>query len=126
MKNCEIQVGKFEKIKFKKGLYAYIGSAMNNLEKRTERHAKIAKTKKGKLRWHIDYLLSSKDSKLIGIIKIPSNEKIECKLSELLQKFAVPITGFGSSDCKCRSHLYYLKLTKIFNFGLTKNFSIIS
>jgi Uri superfamily endonuclease len=104
-----IKVGKLGKLKFEKGLYAYIGSAMNGIKKRTERRAKIAKTKKGRLRWHIDYLLVNKNSELVELIKIPTNRRIECELSRLFQKFAIPIIGFGSSDCKCKSHLYRLK-----------------
>jgi Uri superfamily endonuclease len=37
-KNCKIKVGRLGEIKFKKGLYAYIGSALNSLEKRIRKN----------------------------------------------------------------------------------------
>ena len=45
-----LQVGKLGTFTFQKGWYCYVGSAMNNLQARIERHLKIEK----KLRWHID------------------------------------------------------------------------
>ncbi|MEW5761414.1 MAG: DUF123 domain-containing protein, partial [Candidatus Thermoplasmatota archaeon] len=35
---CNIRVGKLGSIKFNKGYYAYVGSAMNNLVMRIHRH----------------------------------------------------------------------------------------
>jgi Uri superfamily endonuclease len=46
----EITCGRLGLIKFKKGFYAYIGSAMNLLENRVRRHIK----KQKKTFWHID------------------------------------------------------------------------
>ena len=58
-KNSEIRIGrKLGKIKFKKGTYVYVGSAMNSLESRLKRHLSDEK----KMHWHIDYLL--KESKI--------------------------------------------------------------
>ena len=45
----EIQIGSIGNIYFKKGFYAYIGSALNGLEQRIERH--IRKDKR--FHWHI-------------------------------------------------------------------------
>ena len=87
---------------FKKGYYAYVGSALNNLEKRIERH----KSKKKKKHWHIDYFLEH--GKIVKVKRILSDKKIECELSKKLCKEADGfIKGFGCSDCKCESHLYY-------------------
>ena len=99
-----IQIGKkLGKIQFKKGFYVYVGSAMNSLYTRINRHLSNDK----KLHWHMDYL--SKHSKIIDVIYNKSPKKIECDLSRHLSKKTEGIKDFGCSDCKCESHLYYFK-----------------
>jgi Uri superfamily endonuclease len=80
---------------------------MNNLEKRIERHLRKNKKKF----WHIDYLLSNKNARIISILKIRTEKRIECKLNEEIfknLKGKVLVKKFGSSDCNCKSHLVYL------------------
>ncbi len=65
--------------------------------KRLERHLRTEK----KLFWHIDYFLEKAH---IRKIYIAEGEK-ECKVA---QKMNLPgVKGFGCSDCKCPSHLFY-------------------
>lgn len=107
-KNKRIKIGKLGFINFKKGYYCYIGSALNNLEKRIERH----KRKNKKLKWHIDYFL--RYEKIVDVIKIKTNKRIECLLSKKIEKIADDkIKNFGCSDCKCSSHLYHFKTNPI-------------
>lgn len=99
----KIKFGKNE-IFFKRGYYYYVGSAMgnsNNLKRRIGRHLKDDK----KIHWHIDYLLMyGKIDKIYT-----TNKKVECDVAEeFLKKFDF-IEGFGCSDCKCKSHLFYMK-----------------
>lgn len=102
-----IKIGKkLGKIKFKKGYYVYVGSAMNSLASRITRHLSDDK----KLHWHIDYLL--KYSKITDVIINESDKKVECELSEYLASKACGIKDFGCSDCECESHLYYFKTKK--------------
>ncbi len=100
-----IVVGALGKVFFPKGLYIYSGSAMKNLEQRIERHRRKEKP----LKWHIDYLLSKKSSKIVKVETFPSEKKEECERNlELLNKPGawLPVIGFGSSDCrKCPAHL---------------------
>jgi Uri superfamily endonuclease len=106
-KNQKIRIGNLGKFEFPKGFYIYTGSAMNDLEKRIERHLK----KKKKKFWHIDYLLSNKNAQIISILKIKTKQKIECRLNETILKKLngkFLIEKFGSSDCNCKSHLIYL------------------
>ncbi|MEM5778370.1 MAG: GIY-YIG nuclease family protein [Candidatus Aenigmatarchaeota archaeon] len=99
-KNKPIKISNKEMF-FSKGFYCYVGSALNNLEKRILRHLKKDK----KLHWHIDYFL--KEAKIVKI-KIFENFKDECALSKKIEKISDNlIKGFGCSDCKCLSHLYY-------------------
>jgi sugar fermentation stimulation protein A len=102
--NKRIKVGRLGKIYFKKGFYCYVGSAIGKMkiEKRCKRHLK----KNKKLRWHIDYL-----RKEASVIK--SKEKIECKIARKILRIADGyVEKFGSSDCKCVSHLFYSRNKK--------------
>jgi len=111
----EIQIGKLGKIFFKKGFYAYVGSALNGLEQRINRHIRQEK----KLYWHIDYFL--KNSKINSIYYKEGNKKEECEISELFSNFK-SISGFGCSDCNCRSHLFYGEINDI--LVISKSYSI--
>lgn len=100
-----IRVGGLGKITFKKGLYAYVGSAQNNLEKRIMRH----RSKVKKLRWHIDYLTRSGKVKPVAAYAYDLGREYECIIARLLSGIASEaIKGFGSSECRCRSHLFRL------------------
>ena len=104
-RKSQIKVGKkLGPIEFKKGIYVYIGSAMNSLEARLNRHLSDNK----KLHWHVDYLLKDDNCKIIDII-YNIDKKVECNISQHLKTHAVGIKNFGCSDCNCESHLYYFK-----------------
>ncbi len=100
-----IVIGALGRQVFEKGIYVYTGSAMKNLKQRMERH----KTKEKKIRWHIDYLLDSRYSSIVGIEVFESQNREECRLNmEIAAKpdARIPVMGFGSSDCKsCPAHL---------------------
>lgn len=97
---------KLGNIDFKKGSYVYVGSAMNSLTARINRHL----SDKKKLHWHVDYLLTN--AEITDVIYAESTRKIECKLSDYMSKQTSGIKGFGCSDCDCESHLYYFKNRK--------------
>lgn len=107
-KTCEIRIGKLGKTNFKKGHYVYVGSAMNSLESRINRHLSDEK----KLHWHIDHILKNKNAEIVEVIYNVSDEKIECELSKLISQKSEGIENFGCSDCPCKSHLYYFKNRK--------------
>ena len=91
---------------FKKGDYIYIGSAKGCLEARLRRHLRKDK----KTYWHIDYLLKSVKTKILQIWI--TDKKVECQTAEVFcQNPTTEIIkkGFGSSDCKCLAHLFYIK-----------------
>ncbi len=90
--------------KFKRGFYVYVGSGKRYGFQRIIRHLKRSK----KLRWHIDYLLEK--GKIERILIILGEGTNECQLSSILnEKGIVLMKKFGSSDCKCLSHLFYFK-----------------
>lgn len=100
-----IAIGKLGQFDFQKGYYVYVGSAKRNIRARIERHLKINKKK----RWHIDYLRPHLH--IQAVQSYPEREG-ECQLFERLRSehnASMPVKGFGSSDCKCYSHLFYFK-----------------
>ncbi len=106
-KPVKIKIGSLGSFEFLKGYYVYVGSAMNNLNKRIERHLKTSKKGQNKKHWHIDYLLSSFETIIKGVYYKESDKKEECFIAEKISKISQgEIKGFGSSDCKCKSHLF--------------------
>jgi adenylylsulfate kinase len=101
-REARVKIGSLGTKHFEKGLYVYVGSAQQNLEKRILRHIKRDKRKF----WHIDYLLGNESVKIFDIFYKDTGKAFECKFAEKLGEIGVPINGFGSSDCKCQSHLF--------------------
>jgi Uri superfamily endonuclease len=83
-------------------LYAYVGSAQKSLEKRIERH--LGRTKRKF--WHIDYLLNDDSVEVLKVFYKNVGKSEECKVANKIGERCVPTKGFGSSDCKCQSHLF--------------------
>ena len=86
---------------FPGGYYAYVGSAMGGLESRISRHLTNSK----KHHWHIDYLLDK--ASISGVILCETEARTECTIARALNHQLDSITGFGSSDCRCQSHLFF-------------------
>lgn len=100
--DAEVTAGALGKLPFKKGWYAYVGSAQNNLEKRVRRHLGKEKRKF----WHIDYLLDDEAAKVIAVFHKQADKTEECAVAEAIGERGEPINGFGASDCNCMSHLF--------------------
>ncbi len=100
----EIVVGRLGRFAFPAGYYLYVGSALGGLEGRLARHSRQEK----RLRWHIDYLLQR--ALLLEVWSMASEKRLECLWAEVARNLPgaqVPIPRFGSSDCRCPSHLIY-------------------
>jgi len=99
-----VQAGRMGSMLFRKGYYIYVGSAMTNLTARIERHKRMRK----KEHWHIDYLTHAADSVLA--LPIRSSRREECSIAESFSSIlAHGPAGFGSSDCGCKTHLFWSK-----------------
>jgi len=96
-----IKVGSLPDTYFPSGYYAYVGSARGGFKSRLNRHLKENK----KTRWHIDYLLQK--TNISGITLCETEDRVECLIAQALGSQLDSIPGFGSSDCKCRSHLSF-------------------
>jgi len=107
-KTIRPKIGALGELTFPAGLYAYVGSAQNNLELRVKRH----KRREKRLFWHIDYLLNNEAAKIIDIYYRQDGKTVECHIASLLAENGEPITGFGCSDCRCSSHLFHAESFK--------------
>ena len=96
-----IKVGSLPDTYFPTGSYAYVGSAMGGFKSRINRH--LAKHKKPK--WHIDYLRQK--APIRDIILCETEGRTECLIARALGSQFQAIPGFGASDCKCPSHLFF-------------------
>lgn len=65
--------------------------------------------------WHIDYLLSSEHVKILEVFFKVAPKDEECRTTEILREAGESIWGFGSSDCRCVSHLF-----KVTDYGRLK------
>jgi Uri superfamily endonuclease len=106
-KTQKIKPGKLPETDYEKGIYLYVGRARTGLQARIKRHIRSQK----KLFWHVDYLLQK--AKIMDIW-IRQDPIAECRTADEIRHSRPPapkaIQGFGSSDCRCRSHLFYFPL----------------
>ena len=104
-KDKKIEVGNLNnsgKVLFKNGYYLYVGSAMKNLTARINRHLRKIKN----FHWHIDYLRDKVDK--VTAVPIRSSIRQECDIANAVSLiFESGSIGFGSSDCQCKTHLFY-------------------
>jgi Uri superfamily endonuclease len=96
-----ITIGALGEIPFDAGGYAYVGSALNGLQARIQRHQRNDK----RLYWHVDYLLQY--ARVADVVTLPTDQDIECTVARELARTLRPIPRFGCSDCDCESHLFY-------------------
>ncbi|MFB6204565.1 MAG: DUF123 domain-containing protein [Candidatus Nanohaloarchaea archaeon] len=98
----EITIGALGRKKFSPGTYIYVGSAMNSVERRLERHYSRTENR----HWHIDYF--SEEAEAFDHFILPETSEHECVLADIFSRFARPVDGFGASDCACGSHLFHV------------------
>lgn len=118
-----IRIGKLDDHQFKRGYYIYVGSAFGpgGLGARIKHHT----GKTSRPHWHIDYL------RRIAIIQevwySNTENRLEHHWAAAMAKMPytkIPVKGFGSSDCRCKSHLFYISKKpniRIFNNNLKNN-----
>ena len=106
-----LDAGRLKSIGFSKGYHVYVGSALGSGGlKRLKRHVLLSLEKNKKPRWHVDYLSVSQEFELISVVYAITDKAVECELSRELEfSLNYSISGFGSSDCDCSSHLFYSK-----------------
>ena len=103
-----IQVGRLGALQLQSGFYVYVGSALGP----GGVHARLAHHRKLSLRphWHIDYLRLH--TRVEGIWYRLDDRRLEHAWAEHIKSAkgaAVPLVGFGSTDCGCESHLFFFE-----------------
>jgi Uri superfamily endonuclease len=116
----DIRVGKRRSYHFEAGYYAYVGSALSNLENRVARHLDTQK----KLHWHIDYLLTM--ATVREVIYAETSQKKECFIAQALSQELASKSGFGCSDCSCPSHLFFCHDFDILRQTVFKSFNLLN
>ena len=104
--DIKIKVGALGEIIFPRGSYIYVGSALNSLIPRLDRHLKHSRGEHNVTHWHIDYLLREPLVSMESIYMNDNGEKLECIMAANVAEQGEPIPRFGCSDCRCVSHLY--------------------
>jgi Uri superfamily endonuclease len=108
---AKLYVGSLRRICLPPGRYIYVGSARRNMAGRISRHQRLAAQKTGKLHWHIDYVLTHPQVRLMSVTILAGRD--ECDISRRIAAHkgaSTPILNFGSTDCRagCKAHLYLL------------------
>jgi Uri superfamily endonuclease len=103
-----LQVGRLGSYDFAPGFYLYVGSAFGpgGLAARIAHHRV---RRKARPRWHVDHLRPHARLREIWTVAGPTH--FECRWCRALLEapgLSAPVRGFGSSDTRCPSHLFYL------------------
>lgn len=102
----EVQIGRLGRWRLD-GCYAYVGSAQGpGGLRRLQRHRDVAEGRNATRRWHIDFLLATGTWRGAFIMET-EDPHMECRLARTLaQRLPPAIPRFGSSDCRCPTHLF--------------------
>jgi Uri superfamily endonuclease len=106
-KTGPVRIGKLGTMQLQPGFYVYVGSAFGTggLQARLRHHLHIAPQP----HWHIDYLRAV--CNLVEVWYTTDAARLEHRWAKTmagLKGSAVPMPGFGSSDCDCMAHLFRL------------------
>jgi Uri superfamily endonuclease len=96
-----IRVGRLGPVRFTRGIYFYVGSGGRTPARRIARHIRKRKPRF----WHIDFLTAH--ARVIGAFILDAGTVSECGMAAGLSRSFQPVVGFGSSDCRCCSHLFF-------------------
>ena len=100
------QVGALGRLDFKTGIYAYVGSAFGpgGLRARLSHHLSPVRA----IHWHIDYLSQEAEALEIWYTCDPARREHQwAGIIASLPEASGLHTGFGASDCQCRTHLFH-------------------
>ncbi len=105
-RDVTLTVGRLGRFRFPAGFYGYVGSARGSggIASRVARHLRHPKP----AHWHIDALRAV--ARPVRVWWAEGTERRECAWAAALAGLeggSVPVRGFGSSDCRCRSHLIH-------------------
>lgn len=107
-RQTQVAIGRLGILQLKPGFYIYIGSAFGpgGLKARIAHHSRIAR----RPHWHIDYLGPFLTLREIWYTEDPIHREHQwAQIVSDIRGMSAPLAGFGSSDCRCQSHLFFRK-----------------
>lgn len=106
--HSSVQVGRLGTLFIRPGTYIYVGSALGpgGVAARVRRHFR----RSGVQHWHIDYLLPIMQIDAVWYVHgSVSREHVWAELFLHWSDSEVQLPGFGASDCRCKSHLFFFE-----------------
>lgn len=103
-----LTVGRLGTFDFEPGHYAYAGSACGpgGLQARLAHHLRPTRNP----HWHIDYLRNFFVLREIWFRRSAKDEEhLWFDRLRAMRGARIPVSGFGSSDCRCQAHLVYFR-----------------
>jgi Uri superfamily endonuclease len=103
-----IQIGRLGALQLQSGFYVYVGSALGpgGVRARLAHHLKLSR----RPHWHIDYLRAHTSVEEVWYrLDTRRLEHIRAEHIRLTEGAVVPLVGFGSTDCRCESHLFFFQ-----------------
>ena len=102
----KLTVGRLGTMELRKGFYVYVGSAFGpgGVRARVLRHLRDTE----RCHWHIDYLRER--ARVVEVWRREEPLRREHEWAAAVSKMrgaSVVRRGFGSSDCRCETHLFY-------------------
>jgi len=100
-----LQAGRWGQLNLRPGYYIYIGSAFGpgGVKARVSRHLRADNRK----HWHIDYLRERVTPLEVWVSYDAKHFEHEWAKILLDWPETTPVQGFGCSDCRCSSHLFF-------------------
>jgi len=103
-----INIGKLGTLLIQPGFYVYVGSAFGpgGLKARIKHHFNHS----SRPHWHLDYLSPILSAREIWYTCDPTRREHQWATIHFETRGVfLPLPGFGSSDCRCPSHLFFYK-----------------
>ena len=101
-----VRIGRLGQLTVQPGFYVYVGSAFGprGVRARVSHHTRIA----ARPHWHIDYLRREVELQHVWYsYDLLRREHAWATVFANLRGAALPLAGFGASDCACIAHLYF-------------------
>lgn len=119
-----IRIGCLGEMQLRPGYYLYVGSAFGpgGVRSRVAHHCKSSK----RLHWHIDYLKAAVSLSAVWYCYDPIRREQDWaqKLGSM-PGLSVPLPGFGATDRKGASHLFYLPVPLSMERFASKMYSVL-
>ena len=104
-KGMSVQIGRWGRLDVWPGFYVYVGSAFGpgGVQARVSRHCRETKS----MHWHIDYL--RKHAAPVAVWYSHAAQRLEHRWAACVAEMPgmSAVKGFGASDCRCDSHLFF-------------------